>query len=805
MSEAAPERQPLLRAADVDTTEVYPIIQLIREDVMHNIDIALSYEALIAPEVTINLILPLEEKYNKIQRQGNLSIVFCLLLNRVYFIRDTHLSTAPLSRTRAALCEILAIRTLREHAHNMLELALAVTMSWPVYSGAPPELLQRAREEREEDPEERVGNAIEMAILGQAKRFTNSSACQKWKDCVPSGQQSFNPLGCTFAVTPGALSLILHLQTYKRTPIHFYDPYKAPLLDHYRLKVPAIRSVLEYTNFLVMFVLFIVALEFNTMGHINVAEGIFMIYALGFTLEKVAAMQEHGITLYFKGTWNGFDLAFVTLYCAYAILRLVGVYNHRHWARELGIDFLALIAVLMFPRLAFVTLKNNVMVLSLRAMIVQFVALMCVAAFCFGGFMYAIWTFSRNKAGYSASQVAWWMLDLWFGLDASLFDAAAAIHPWLGPVTIVTYASLSNTLLLTILVSILSHTFSTINDDASAEAMFRRAVSTIEGVKADFLFSYQPPINLVALCILLPAGYILSPRWFHKLNVFMIRLTSFPVLLLIAWYERQAKRSGSFTFYETVSAAAEKVFDTLPRHLKRLTFFEGLSGPDADIDAIFELEDEFEESALDTVEEPTSFAGLRPRRMSHGSRRPTVGRSTPPRSSRKSEQQQVGHPSGPSSSRHRLNSIVTHWEIPQSVSSPLAQIYQPQSTEENFADGQDGVSPSVSYGRRRLSSLHQRSTMDLSGGPGHHATAFKRFPTTSPGSRSGGLSSQPLSESPGQRSDMRSHTSLEQPETAEQIEESQPQAGIQRRLDTIEERQKRIEDLLVQLSERVVH
>lgn len=53
--------------------------------------------------------------------------------------------------------------------------------------------------------------------------------------------------------------------------------------------------------------------------------------------------------------------------------------------------------------------------------------------------------------------------------------------------------------------------------------MFRRAVSTIEGVKADSLFSYQPPINLIALCIMLPASYLLSPRWFHKVNVFMIR------------------------------------------------------------------------------------------------------------------------------------------------------------------------------------------------------------------------------------------------------------------------------------------
>ena len=43
-------------------------------------------------------------------------------------------------------------------------------------------------------------------------------------------------------------------------------------------------------------------------------------------------------------------------------------------------------------RLAFVTLKNNLMVLSLRAMISQFVLLMLIAVFCFTGFLYALWT-----------------------------------------------------------------------------------------------------------------------------------------------------------------------------------------------------------------------------------------------------------------------------------------------------------------------------------------------------------------------------------------------------------------------------
>jgi hypothetical protein len=98
--------------------------------------------------------------------------------------------------------------------------------------------------------------------------------------------------------------------------------------------VPAIRSVLEYMkyayfseqyvvlmafSFLLLFILFIVALEFSERDKINTPEIIFMVYALGFALEKVAALQEHGIkgvvivnillrisdflSVYFTGTW----------------------------------------------------------------------------------------------------------------------------------------------------------------------------------------------------------------------------------------------------------------------------------------------------------------------------------------------------------------------------------------------------------------------------------------------------------------------------------------------------------------------
>ena len=48
-------------------------------------------------------------------------------------------------------------------------------------------------------------------------------------------------------------------------------------------------------SFLILFVLFVVAVELNERDRLNTWEVAFMIYSLGFSLDKVAAMQEHGI------------------------------------------------------------------------------------------------------------------------------------------------------------------------------------------------------------------------------------------------------------------------------------------------------------------------------------------------------------------------------------------------------------------------------------------------------------------------------------------------------------------------------
>ncbi|KAG6860882.1 hypothetical protein C0995_006437 [Termitomyces sp. Mi166 len=763
MSESQPdEHEPLLR----------PTIQLL------------------APDITYTLVQPLVEKYLAIQRNGNYSIVFCFLLNRVHFLQDDKILTATISQSRAALCEILAIRTFRDYGNSsmygngssMLALTRALTTTWPVFNGADPLLLEQARAERDDDLEERVGNAIEMAILSKSKRFIKSSSCQKVINAIWTGK-------CVYQAESS------HSILSDRTPIHFYNPHRAPLLDHYRsdpivvypmakfahvvirLKVPAIRSVLEYFNFLILFILFIIAIEVSERDTLGVPEIIFMIYSLGFTLEKVAAMQEHGI----KGTWNGFDLAFVTIFAIYGSLRLYGFFYECLWARALGMDCHAVIACLLFPRLAFVTLKDNLMVLSLRAMMTQFTILMLIAMFCFGGFLYALWTLGRNNLeNWEPGAIAWWMLYLWFGLDAGGFVNAHKFHDFFGPILLVTYACLSNTLLLTVLVSILSNTFATINEDAAAEAMFRKAVSTIEGVKADFLFSYQPPINLAALCIMLPASYLLTPRWFHK-----------------------SKKTGTTNFYETITAIAEKILDALPRQLKRMR----LVGSDADINAIFEIEEDFE-SALDTSD-AMSYQN------SEGFRRMSIG---PAQTSQAGQNTPVT-----TMSRLRSNSVMPRGtDGAQNFVSPLAQVFNPlvvvdrpileESERADKAESSVSTPPilapsAVSYGpasRRRISMVSLRGQSPASPPHRQHVKLrkFSTFPKTASPPR------MPVAESPEAAEEPGSPVSPEAV-TEALLESREEHLGggivLEQRLEEMEKRQERIEELLKQIARDVKH
>jgi hypothetical protein len=132
--------------------------------------------------------------------------------------------------------------------------------------------------------------------------------------------------------------------------------------------------------------------------------------------------------------------------------------------------------------------------------------------------------------------------------------------------------------------------------------LYQFTVSTIEGVKSDALFSYQPPFNVLAFAILKPASWFITPRTLHSLNVFLIKITSLPQLIVIGFYERYLTDGSRFR--ESSADIAQTLFNSLPRHIKNMPLVEALVGSTSNdlFEAIFDVDmmseyDPFEDMA----------------------------------------------------------------------------------------------------------------------------------------------------------------------------------------------------------------
>lgn len=94
-----------------------------------------------------------------------LTPVFCLLLNKVQFVTDSHqISIATLSASRAKLCEILAVRVLRGWSERSLALATVLLTPWPLFRGAPDDVIKGAKEDGDEEVLDDTGTALEVSV-----------------------------------------------------------------------------------------------------------------------------------------------------------------------------------------------------------------------------------------------------------------------------------------------------------------------------------------------------------------------------------------------------------------------------------------------------------------------------------------------------------------------------------------------------------------------------------------------------------------------------------------------------------------
>ncbi|KAL1901843.1 hypothetical protein Sste5346_001546 [Sporothrix stenoceras] len=520
---------------------VYTNIHRIRRDIVSVVEDYLSPEQLHDMRINLSVVRPLVDKLYELD---DISIVYCLLVNRARFLHEqAHLSNRQnVNFTRATLCELIAHRILRRFNEDNEGLEGLLVLSHILVAGFEP--FQNAPDAvRPDDGEDGIAShendaswlyrrtlpALEVAILSEAKFFLSSTACQKVIEAIYVGRVTY---------TPSSLLDIIP-DRYKQKPIALYDPRRASLLNQYRLIVPRTRNILEACQFTVLLVLYLLFMTERDASRFSGLELAFSIFSFGWVLDQFATILEHGWHVYTQNLWSFLDVAYGVVYWVYLILRIHGLRtgNVPGGAGQQALDVMALAAPVLIPRIAFTLLSDNLLFVSLRSMVADFTLLTFLAAWCFAGFLLSLAWLGEGR--FSVVMIGKWMVYIWFGLDGTGIHRSTEFHWLLGPSLMVAFAFLGNTLFLTILVSMLSNTFSTIVSNATAEIQYRRAVLTLEGVKSDAIFAYQPPFNILALFILVPLKFFVSPRWFHKIHVACVRSINLPILLIIAVAERR--------------------------------------------------------------------------------------------------------------------------------------------------------------------------------------------------------------------------------------------------------------------------
>ena len=394
---------------------IFPLLQKVRDDIRATIDTHLDWNELTAIDVNYAVVRPLALKYSEINNdknsqheeseQANLSILFVFLVNRVQFQRDAErdLALQNVNNTRANLCELLAMKLLRTFARDGLQLITALTFPFSTFQGASEDILSSEGLLDKDTGEPLFGpaqssSALELAILSRAKKFIKTPLCQRCISGIYEGR---------VVVSYQSAHAIID-DSYKKRPLGLYNPANAPFLDHHRLRVPLIRSRIEFCNFGILLLLYVWCLSKKSSENWTLAETMFTIWLGGFALDEITQMQEHGLKMYLSSLYNLLDLMFCLISFIWFAIRLNALTHGDLALSSLSFETLSLGAILLCPRVASVLIQDNVILLALKAMLSDFVFFMLLAAVCFSGFLYTFWAISGPE--WTPGRILWIMI-----------------------------------------------------------------------------------------------------------------------------------------------------------------------------------------------------------------------------------------------------------------------------------------------------------------------------------------------------------------------------------------------------------
>ncbi|KAK3113455.1 hypothetical protein LTR53_009228 [Teratosphaeriaceae sp. CCFEE 6253] len=579
---------PIFSAALLDRLPLYNITHAIRLLIIQKCETTLSWEQLRSPQISQFLVKPVQNQIR--ESHFNRATICALIANCLQFQKESQSTpgNAGVSRTRALISELLAMRLVKEFTTRELIDALSYDFD-PLQGISAPSTgrntpgqaapaTQDVQARRVQARGARV-STIEIAIRAQAKRFLAHPLVVQHLEAIWAGTVVFHfeadslhrkpsprehdehghavsGYGTLDRHTPSALPAESVLSrkanatqavrkpsedpSSVRRSASLYDPREASLFKLSRLRVPRYRQVFSTMSFAIMLGLFLAVLVERSL-YITPLEVVFWIWSAGYMLDEVVGFTEQGFGLYILSFWNAFDLGILGLFMCYYGLRLYGIVlaeSGRHRIAGMAYDVLASTAVLLFPRL-FSVLDHyryfSQLLIAFRLMAQDLMAVLILILISCSGFFVAF-TLSFSDDTTDGNAVAYALFQILMGFTPAAWEKWPGYN-MLGKGIMAAFLIICHFLIVTILITVLTNSFMAIVKNAEEEHQFLFAVNTISMVKSDALFSYVAPTNVLGW-LLSPLRYLMSFRQYLKVNRTVIKVTHFPVLLVIFAYER---------------------------------------------------------------------------------------------------------------------------------------------------------------------------------------------------------------------------------------------------------------------------
>lgn len=523
-----------------------------------------------SPQVSQFLVKPIQQQL----RADHFSrgVLYCLLANCLQFKKEGEENPGNIgvSKTRALICELLAMRLLKEFSTR--ELIDALSYDFDPLQGMDMENARMGTPGgmnwSKQPPRSARISTLEIAIRAQAKKFLAHPLVVRQLEAIWAGTIVFHSAADSLHRKPDS-PRAPHYSTLEdvspgrgpsrrfphgkqsqqlqqppkaallRRTVTLYDPHDASLFKLSRLRVPRYRNLFSTLSFGIMLGLFLAVLS-EKSDDITALEVLFWFWSAGYMLDEIVGFSEQGFGLYIMSVWNAFDLGILLMFMAYYILRLYGILMpdvSRPRVAAMAYDVLGSTAVLLFPRL-FSALDHyryfSQLLIAFKLMALDLVAILVLIVISCSGFFVAFSLAFKRDLG--ASDAAYAIFQLVMGFTPAAWELWGEMN-FLGKTLLALFLFICHFLIVTILVTVLTNSFMAVVKNADEEHQFLFAVNTISMVKSDALFSYIPPTNIIGW-LLIPLKYAMPFKKFLRTNRLVIKLTHIPILFTIFTYER---------------------------------------------------------------------------------------------------------------------------------------------------------------------------------------------------------------------------------------------------------------------------